>query len=67
MNSDSNSVFGISGLGEGMCSNECQFNLVVIVCFSNYFGVFALFFMTGLAVFLSYTPGFSALKLYPMM
>jgi len=39
----------------------------VLVCFSNYFGVFALFFMTGLAIFLSYVPFSAALKLYPLM
>ena len=39
----------------------------VLVSFSNYFGIFALFFMTGLAIGISYIPLFIALKLYPLM
>jgi len=40
---------------------------IIIVYFSNYFGIFALFFMTGLAICISYIPLSAALKLYPLM
>ena len=48
---------------------DCVRHKGTVVCvFSNYFGVFALFVMTGLAIILSYTPGLAvALKLYPLM
>jgi len=64
-----NAVFTFSGSApESIAVWGMAYTIFVFMCFSNYFGVFALFFMTGLAIVLSYTPGLAvALKLYPLM